>query len=369
MKGIKIFGKIVLWLTAVIVLFGVVILIWLRMHSPGETNPIVDKEGNVIENSVAEIAYPEINGISQFVVMRGTNKANPILLMLHGGPGSPQGHMNLKYNKELEEHFLVVQWDQRGAGASFSKDIPENTMTIDQFIDDVYAVTQYLKKRFNKEKIFILGHSWGSYLGMRTIHKYPSEYIAYVGIGQVSDQGKSEDLSYDFVLNKAKELNNLEAIEQLESIGAPVNGAYENPKEAMMVQRNWVTEFGGAAFGKSNKDLIDFFIMPLLKFNEYKMADKTNYFKGVVFTQSLLWEQMFTNPLVDVVKEVDVPVYIFQGKHDYQTLHSLAETYIDSLKAPSKKFITFNNSAHMLPYNQEKDRFIDLMINEVLAEN
>lgn len=369
MKSVKLFGKIVLWIVGVFLLLAIIFLFWFKSVSLGETKAIVDDTGNVIENSVAEIAYPEINGIEQFVLLRGKNIDNPVLLMLHGGPGSPQAHMNLKYNSELEDHFVVVQWDQRGAGASYSEEIPENTMTIEQFIEDTYAVTQYLKQRFNKEKIFILGHSWGSYLGMRTIHKYPDEYIAYIGIGQVSDQRKSEDLSYEFVLNMAKQTNNTEAIEQLELIGAPKNGAYENPQQAMMIQRQWVTEFGGAAVGKTNKDLIDFFVMPLIKFEEYKIKHKMNYFKGIVFTQTAMWDQMFNNQLVDKVTQVEVPVYVFQGKHDYQTLHSLAKIYIDSLKAPYKEFITFENSAHMLPYNNERERFINTVVNKVMVDN
>lgn len=263
----------------------------------------------------------------------------------------------------------MVNWDQRAAGASYSNDISDESMTIDQFIDDTHELTVYLKQRFGKKKIFILGHSWGSYLGMRVIYKYPEDYFAYVGIGQVSDQRKSEDLSYEFVYTMAKEKNNIKAIEQLEDIGAPVNGAYKNPQKAMMVQRNWVTEFGGAAYEKNNKDLWKFFIKPLLTFPEYKIKDKLNYFKGIMYTQQLLWNQLFGNQLVDVVHEVKVPIYILQGVHDYQTVYSEAKQYIDSLQAPTKKFISFENSAHMLPYNLEVDKFHKIMIEQVLTEN
>jgi len=365
MNTLKKIGKLALWLLVIIAAFIVIVLLWLRAVSPGKTEPIVDANGQVIEGSIAEVLHKEINGVEQFFILRGKSVDNPVLLMLHGGPGSPQAHMNLKYNKELEDHFLVVNWDQRAAGASYADDIDETTMTIGQFVDDTYSVTQYLKQRFHKQKIFILGHSWGSYLGMRTVYEHPESYYAYIGIGQVSNQRKSEDLSYTFVYKKAKESGNTEALEELESIGAPVNGDYSDPIHDIPLQRKWVNEFGGAAYEKSTMEILRMLILPIFTFREYKMADKLNYVKGMLFTQRLLWNEMLNHQLVDEVKKVEIPIYIFQGVHDYQTVYSEAKVYFDSIQAPVKEFFTFQNSAHMLPYNSEKDKFHKIMIEQI----
>lgn len=355
---------IAILLLTVLLFFG-----WLKSVSPGKTEPFKDDEGKVIDGSIAEIQKMEIGGIKQFVVIRGKSIQNPVLLMLHGGPGSPQAHMNLKFNKKLEEYFIVVNWDQRGAGGSFSKNIPKESMNIDQMVEDTRELSQYLIKRFQKDRIFILGHSWGSYLGMRTVSKYPELYKAYIGIGQVSDQRKSEELSYQFVLNKAWETKNEKAITELGKIGYPVNGIYKDLQKGMMIERNWVMHYGGAAWMKSKKDFFPMFIKPLLEFREYTVSDKFNYLRGINFSQQMLWDPLMNQQLVDEVKKVEVPVYILQGRHDYQTCFDLAKIYFDSLQAPRKEFIEFSNSAHLLPYNLEIDKFQDVMINKILKES
>lgn len=368
MKIIKKIGKILLYVLMLLVAFLIIVFIWLKSASTGKTEPITNVQGEAIENSIAEVLKVPINGIDQFMIIRGENLNNPVLLMLHGGPGSPQAHLNLLHNKELEKHYVVVNWDQRGAGGSYYDDIPEKSMNINQFIEDTYAVTKYLCKRFDKQKIVLLGHSWGSYLGMRTIQKHPEVYSAYVGIGQVTNQRLSEDLSYDWVLKQAKTTGHEEAIAELEAIGPPKNGVYPDPVNNIQTQRKWVTEFGGAAYGKSSKDFFEVMLKPLITFREYKLSYKFDYMKGMIFTQKLLWEEMLSNQLVDVVDSVAIPVYVLHGKHDYQTVYSLAKTYIDSLKAPKKVFITFENSAHLLPYNQEINKFHDIIINKVRNE-
>lgn len=367
-KPFAIILKIFAWIIAALILILVVALTWLKSVSPGTTAPFLNEKGDTIANSIAEVNHLNINGIDQFVLIRGKDVKAPVLLMLHGGPGSPQAHMNVKYNKELEDHYIVVNWDQRGAGASYFDSINANNLNVDILIDDTKEVTNYLRNRFHKEKIFILGHSWGSYLGMRTVQKYPELYYAYIGIGQVSDQRKSEEMSYEFVYQQAKETNNTKAIEQLEEIGYPENGMYSDMAKAMRIERNWVSNFGGAAWGKDQNDLFQLFIMPLFTFKEYLPKDKLNYMKGIVKSQQVLWNGIMDHQLCNEVKKVEVPVYILQGVHDYQTCFALAKTYFDSLQAPQKTFIEFTNSAHFLPYNNEIEKFQRILDTKIPAE-
>jgi proline iminopeptidase len=368
-RTINIILKVLASIATLLLLLSVSAVLWLKCVSPGTTKPITDANGNKIEGSIAQIERIEIGGIKQFMVIRGKSTQNPVLLMLHGGPGSPQMPMNLKYNQELENHFVVVNWDQRGAGGSYSSKMPEELLTIDRMVEDTREVSQYLINRFGKEKIFILGHSWGSYLGMRTIQRYPELYKTYIGIGQVADQRKSEELSYQFVLSKAKETGNKKAIKQLEEIGYPKDGMYANLDKAMMVERNWVMQYGGAAWQKNKFDMLNLFIFPIFTCREYTLTDKINYLKGMNISLKRLWNPLMNQQLVDIVKKVEVPVYILQGKHDYQTCFDQAKIYFDLLEAPRKEFIEFSNSAHMLPYNLEIKKFHDTMINKVLKES
>lgn len=368
MKALQFIGKILAYILAALIIFFVIISIWLKGVSPGKTEQFKDEFGETIPGSVAEIDKVEINGIEQFILIRGKDINNPVLLMIHGGPGSPQAHLNCTFNKELEDHYIVVNWDQRGAGASYYDSINAQNLNANILIEDTKEVTNYLRNKFNKDKIFILGHSWGSYLGMRTIERYPELYYAYIGIGQVSNQALSEEISYDFVMNKAKETNNTKAIEQLESIGRPVNGLYPDMANAMRIERNWVTEFGGAAYGKKQKDLLGLFIWPLVNFKEYEVQDKINYLRGLVKTQQVLWETIFDEQLDQQVTKVNIPVYVLQGKYDYQTVYELAKNYIDSLDAPHKQFISFENSAHMLPYNNEIGKFHEIINHKIPNE-
>lgn len=361
-------SKIIAYFTAITLIVLVLFFGWLKSISPGTTEPFTDENGNTVSESIAEVIRPEIGGIDHLLIIRGKNINNPVLLMLHGGPGSPQAPLNCFYNSPLEDHYIVVNWDQRGAGGSFDNEMPLDSLNINRMIEDTRDVSQYLINRFQKEKIFILGHSWGSYLGLRTVSQYPELYYAYIGIGQVSNQPKSEELSYQYVMEQAKATNNKKAIRQLEKIGYPENGLYKRLDKDMMVERNWVKYYGGAAWGKNKKDFWNMFIKPLIFFKEYTVTDKINYLRGMNVSLKILGEPLMSQHLTDIVTKVNVPVYILHGKYDQQTSFVLAKEYFDKLEAPQKHFIEFKNSAHMLPYNNEIEKFHKVMNEQIPNE-
>ena len=235
-------------LVAVIVL--PLLALWLA--SPGTTAPFLDESGDELAGSIAESSELVLGGVSQFVLMRGKSTANPVLLLLHGGPGDPQAPLFHHYNRALDDHFIVVNWDQRGAGRSFHDSIPPETMTVEQLIADTHELTGYLMQRFSKTKIFLAGHSWGSYLGTKVVDRHPEDYWAYVGIGQVADQVRSETLSFRAVLSEARARGNAKAVEALEAVGPPEDGNYRGGIAGLGTERRWVREFGGAAHGKNN---------------------------------------------------------------------------------------------------------------------
>jgi pimeloyl-ACP methyl ester carboxylesterase len=185
------------------------------MKSPGTTEPITDPEGNPVEGSIAEIEKVILGGQEQYIIIRGVDAAKPIMLFLHGGPGSPEVAFIKHFNPDIEKDFVMVYWEQRGAGKSYSKDIPPESMNMDQMISDTRELSEYLVNRFNREKIFLMGHSWGSLLGTLTAHKYPELYYAYFGIGQVGDQFKGEQISLRWAKDQAVERNDHKAVKTL----------------------------------------------------------------------------------------------------------------------------------------------------------
>lgn len=318
------------------------------------TPSITDDKGFVLPGSVASLEQIELGGIKQSILIRGNSKNNPILLFLHGGPGYPQIAYARKYQQQLEKDFIVVNWDQRGSGKSYHFDLTDEDMQVGKLIADTHELTQYLRDKFNRPKIFIAGHSWGSLLGIRTVQQYPENYYAYIGIGQVANSPEGERLSYEFVLQEAKKRNNAEAIRQLEAIGAP---PYANPRKDATLERKWVHEFGGSErLSDSYGDLIG----GMLLSPEYTWLDAIRMAVGNGFSAQAILPQTANTNLFETLPELKVPVYICMGRYDYMTPSEVAYQYYEKLIAPSKQFIWFEQSAHF-PQFEEVDKFSQLM--------
>jgi pimeloyl-ACP methyl ester carboxylesterase len=161
---------------------------------------LLDKNGKVIEGSISEKVYTKINGVNMGMIIKSKNRSNPVLLFVHGGPGMPEYPFTETYPAGLEENFTVVWWDQRGAGLSYNSDIQKETMTTEQFVSDTVKVTNYLRERFGQDKIYLMGHSWGSYIAIQAAAKSPELYHAYIGVGQISNQMESEKIAYEYMI-------------------------------------------------------------------------------------------------------------------------------------------------------------------------
>jgi pimeloyl-ACP methyl ester carboxylesterase len=363
---------ILIFIGIAILLLVLGIFIFLFVESPGSTKEFKDKQGNVIESSIAKMEYVKLGGVEQFILIRGKSINNPLLLILHGGPGNPELPMYRMHNSELENYFTVVYWDQRGAGKSASKDIPEDSFTLNRFVEDAHELTAYLKKQFKKDKIFILGHSWGSLLGIQTINKYPNDYYAYIGTGQFGNQPKSEKLAYQYSVRKAKEANDTVALKDLKEIGEYNDNNLKRTgfMNWLFVQRVYISKFGGSTADPAAA--ADVFLLPILYCKEYTIGNKYNLMKSN--SQSAFVSSPFRKMIPVVlktdlsnVKELQIPVYILQGKNDCLTNYAVAKEYFDSIKAPKKEFITFDKSAHFVPF-EEPEKFNSFMINRVLKE-
>ena len=356
-KKTKIVFAIAVSFPAIILIAITVIYIqWLNL----KTKPFLDMDGNIIQESVSETAWLKLGGMKQFVMIRGKDVSNPVLLFLHGGPGSPEMALVRKYCNTLEEHFIVVNWDQRGAGKSYSPFIPKNEMKIDGFLADARELTSYLKSRFGKRKIYIVGHSWGSILGVNLVQKYPDDYYAYVGIGQVVNMKENERVSFEHVFDIAKNIGDKNAIKELSALKETYPNTGKNGIHDLMTERKYLLKYGGVMYGqKDYSSLIkDFGI------DEYNLYDIYLFLSGSYFSINAMW--------YDLLSEIDfsgdatfkVPVYIIMGSYDYNTPIPLAEKYFQKIHAPKKEFFEFEKSAHMI-INEEPENFCRILIERV----
>ncbi len=333
---------------AILALIAFVVIGTLAHRANLNTPAFTDGSGRVLKNSVAICEKKDINGWPQYLLMRGRDSSLPVLLFLHGGPGSSETGMLRSCNAGLEDHFIMVYWDQRGAGRSDSPFMDRKTMTIDQFVSDTHELILYLKKRFKKDRIFLAGHSWGSFLGAQVAARYPEDLYCYVGICQVVDLTENERLSYEFAYRKAVAAKDLDSIRELDSIkGYP---EVRDLVSATLVQRPILTKYGGAIhgessymgiFGKVNNPESSIFDIPVIMIGGYE-------------SMKALWVPM--KRFGDLRKKhlsFKIPVYFFTGKYDYNVPFALSEDYYRKLSAPQKELIWFD-TAHFLPIEDPK---------------
>lgn len=358
--------RIVKWGVGVLAFFATAIgmaFVWLWFNSPGTTESITDAQGRPKPGSIATLESMNLGGVKQWVLIRGEHAGNPVLLVLHGGPGFSEMLLYRRYLAGLEKHFTVVLWDQRGAGKSYAETLRPEQLGVAQFVDDTLALTGRLRKRFGKEKIFLLGHSWGSILGIKAVQKKPEWYAAYVGVGQFVHFVEGERESYAFALEQAEAQKVEEAVEALTAVGAP---PYRDaPVQKTLTARQWVTYFGGDTYGRQNY----LFLLPVfLLGREYTLRDKMNIPKGVQLSLQSVWPTLEGVDFFKQAPTLDVPVYFCAGRHDHVVPSSIAERYYKQLQAPRKGWRWFERSAHNLLFT-EADMFTDYLVNTVLKEN
>jgi len=334
----------------------------LWFYSPGTAQLIMNSDGQEIENSISTIETLVIGNTEQSMIIRGVDKTKPVMLYLHGGPGSPEFSALTSRNKGLEENFVMVYWDQRGAGKSYSKDISIETMNMKQFVSDTKKVSEFLIKKFNKDKIYIMGHSWGTLLGMMTVNKNPELYHAYFGIGQnVSYQG--EVVSLQWVRDQARLRGDREGVRELAALTLPSkDDTFEVWFDYIPTQRAYVSKYGGTVYN-SNVSMVDL-VIELLLTKEYTITDKINYMKGIMFSFENIGSELMNADLFNDINEIQIPVYILHGKHDYNTPYQESKKFFDQLEASEKEFFTFENSAHS-PIVEEVEKFNKIILEKV----
>lgn len=319
-------------------------------------------------NGINRLEPVRIGGIDQWIEVRGQNVNNPILLFIHGGPGIAFIPLAGSFQGPWEKYFTVVQWDQRGAGKTYTsndEDMLLRTMNIPQMEHDTLEVANYLRTRFKREKIFVLGHSWGSILGLWLAHEHPEIIYAYVGVGQVINMEQNEKVAYEDALQQAVDRHNEQAVKELESI-AP----YPSPNAdqgKMSIARGREQELlgpppGGAEFTDTRRLLLDLISAP-----EYSLADDYAFIHGQLssFSGNILLPEIMKIQLDKLGSDFRVPIFFFEGRRDPYARSSLVWDYSQTMKAPQKQFIWFENSGHF-PFFEEKQKFKDELVQRVL---
>ncbi len=341
---------------------ALIVLAVLLSWSTGRVGALEDEQGRPVAGSISEKIRVLINGVEQGMFIRGKDATKPVLLFLHGGPGMPEYFLDRVYPTGLEEDFVVCWWEQRGAGLSYHPDIPPESMTVEQLISDTVAVTDYLRERFGEEKIYLLGHSWGSFLGIQVAARAPERYHAYIGMGQVSHQFTSETMAYEYELERFRDLGDVKMVRKLEEapIGAtgPIPGAYMKLRDKAMHSLGVGTtrEMGSVVTG---------IFVPVWQTPAYTIKEKIDIGRGKSFSHELLWDDFVNTDLTVAVPELQVPAYFCHGVYDYTVSYALAKTYFGELVAPSKGFYTFERSAHS-PAFEEPERMRQIMREDVL---
>ncbi len=286
-----------------------------------------------------------IGGIDQWVSIRGMDKRNPILLMIHGGPGWVSMPTSWYFQRGWEEYFTVVQWDQRGAGSTYAANDPAAvapTMTPERMIADSEEMVTWLRKTFGRDKIFVLGHSWGSYLGLELAQRHPEWLYAYIGVGQATDVPASEREGWRFAMDEARKAGNAEAVKELQAIAPYAEGGRPIPLQSLMVQRKWLNQYGGMVYGRHGGEA-EGAAMALSP--EYSDRDVSLIGEASEYSVGKLLGYVLTLDL-SRIDRLDCPVILLLGRHDRNVSSHQAALWFDKVRAPSKRLVWFEHSAH-----------------------
>jgi len=314
-------------------------------------------------NAINSLQSVRIGGIEQWIQVRGQDVNNPILLVIHGGPGAAFIPLASAFQGPWEKYFTVVEWDQRGAGKTYASndgDLQRGTMNVPQMEHDTLDVVNYLRNRFHREKIFVLGHSWGSVLGLWLAHEHPETIYAYVGVGQVLDMQQNETLAYQETLQQARDRHNSQAIKDLEGI-APYPSATMN-MDKVGTAKSWAAELLGPPAAADDGFLS---ITRIVSTPEYSLADDYGFVRGYMLSAKTLLPDVMNIDLGKLGSDFHEPIFFFEGRQDPYCRPTLIWQYSQSIKAPQKEFVWFEKSGHF-PFFEEQQKFIDELVQRVL---
>ncbi|HWM70865.1 MAG TPA: alpha/beta hydrolase [Steroidobacteraceae bacterium] len=312
---------------------------------PDATKIVSDMRRIVNPKGVERLEKVRIGGIDQWLNIRGQDRRNPVLLMIHGGPGFVSMPLSWYFQRGWEEYFTVVQWDQRGSGKTYTSNDPVKIapgMTPERMYQDADEVILWLRKEFGKDKIFVLGHSWGSSIGLTVAKRHPEWLHAYIGMAQMTNSPESERRGWQFALEHAEADHNEQAIHDLRALAPYAVDGKPLPLKDLYLQRKWLDYYGGAIAWKRDFKVES---AAVRLSPEYTDADVRSFGDGNEFSEQYLLAQAIMTDF-STVTTLKCPLILFSGRHDYNVSSTVGAEWFERVQAPSKRLVWFESSAH-----------------------
>lgn len=351
---------------AVLILTLLTFFVFLLLVSPGKPGPLKDKFGQKVQGSLCEKIFIKIGGVQQCMFIRAKHEGNPVLLFVHGGPSFSEYFLVEKYPTGLEDYFTVCYWEQRGGGASCSPGVTLASMTLEQLASDAIEVTNYLRDRFKKEKIYIMAHSGGTAFAIRAVAGSPQLFHAYVGISQITSQAESEKIAYNFMLDQYRSKGDSAKLSAFAKYPLLRDDSFILPFFNSVLRDKSMHELGIGTM-HNMKSIMSGVFYPVWLCRAYTLREKFNIWhsKFSFVNKSGLRRQVISLNIQNEVPGIDIPAYFLSGKYDLTVNHDLSKEYLKELQSPLKGFYSFENSAHS-PMFEEPGRFLEIMVNDVL---
>jgi proline iminopeptidase len=328
----------------------------------GKFTAIVAQARKIVsQRGVERLQAVRIGGIDQWVSVRGCDTRNPVLLYVHGGPGYISMPMSWWTTHSWEDYFTVVHWDQRGAGKTYLINDPAlvaPTMTLERMVADTEEICAWLRQTLGKRKIFVLGHSWGSYLGLELARRCPEWLHAYIGVEQLTDGPESERRGWTSTLSAARKAGNATAVRELEAIAPYFAPGGRIRLEDIYTQRRWLDYYGGVmAFRHGNS--ADSHLAELSP--DYTSRELAHIWDGNEYSERYLLAKVLSLDLSSV-RHLKCPLVLFAGRYDTNVNSDVAAAWFESLDAPAKRLVWFERSAH-LPMTEQPGTFLAALID------
>ena len=335
-----------------IILLGIIILL-LAVRFVGKTVNSRTPEGGINESM-----YVDVNGTKQWINIYGEDINNPVLLYLHGGPGSATSDIDYAFTRKWADVYTVVTWDQRNCGKSYSAEQNGTVLTKDLLMEDGKELTEYLLQHMGKEKITLLGHSWGSFYGANLVLRYPEYYDCFIGTGQLVDMVENETVFKELATEWAA--GDAEALALVDKL-TPENFTIEhiNARNSLMKKYGYDMMVDGS----------DYNLLTTILFNpNYSIADWIKYFQRdmSVYLEFFNSDELRSFSLKNRY-DYEVPYFNINGDKDYQTNFNLAGEYFDKVNAPYKRMFIMEDTTHGLL--ESKSEEFSVILHEIAAIN
>jgi pimeloyl-ACP methyl ester carboxylesterase len=364
-----IFKKMVLLTLALLFVIILALFTILLLNSSGKPQQLRESNGVIVEGSISERVFAEIGGVKQGMFIRSKSADNPVLLYLHGGPSFSNYFLIEKYNPGLEEFFTVCYWEQRGGGLSFTPEVTKESITYAQLASDAIEVTNYLRLRFGKDKIYLFAHSGGTPVALKAITDHPELFHAYIAMAQITNQAQSEKIAYEYMVADASKTGDKRALKQLQRYSHVKDGEdilkfFKSP-----ARDNYMHKMGIGTMHKMRSVFSGVFL-PVWMCKAYTLKEKFNIWMSKItfLPKTDIHRETIETDFASLYNEIKIPVYFFCGAHDLTVNTALTKEYYEKLIAPEKAFYLFENSAHS-PLFEEPEKVMKIIKEEVLNNN